>query len=103
MATARQATRATRDRAVRPGRATAPVSLLVADAHWRQAAAPHLGTAIVELERAVAAMPASLERLLLNRALRTCALSFRECTRTPAQPVSSELPGRAVDQSSVRP
>ena len=48
---------------------------------WRDEATPHLQTAIVELECAVAAMPASYERLLLSRALRTCTLSFRECTR----------------------
>lgn len=48
---------------------------------WRDEAASHLRTAIVELEGAVAAMPANYERLLLSRALRTCTLSFRECTR----------------------
>lgn len=48
---------------------------------WRERVYAHLQSAIVELECAVAEMPVSYERLLLDRALRTCTLSFRECTR----------------------
>lgn len=48
---------------------------------WRERVCSHLQSAILELESAVAEMPVSYERLLLDRALRTCTLSFRECAR----------------------
>lgn len=53
----------------------------MASVRWGEDVAPHLQSAIIELESALAAMPVSYERLLLNRALRTCTLSFRECAR----------------------
>jgi hypothetical protein len=49
---------------------------------WRERVCSHLQRAIVELECAVAEMPVSFERLLLDRALRTCTLSFSECARS---------------------
>jgi hypothetical protein len=48
---------------------------------WREDVCSHLQAAIAELECAVAEMPASYERLLLTRALRTCGLSLSECAR----------------------
>jgi hypothetical protein len=51
------------------------------EASWRAEAATHLQGAIAELERAALVMPASRERALIDRALRTTAQTFRECTR----------------------
>ena len=51
------------------------------EASWRAEAATHLQGAIAELERAALVMPASHERALIDRALRTTAQTFRECTR----------------------
>ena len=65
----------TRARARRGGRRYAT------EASWRAEAAIHLQGAIAELERAALVMPASRERALIDRALRTTAQTFRECIR----------------------
>lgn len=104
MAPTTRATQAMSDRAFTTrSDAAASVSILVIDTRWRAAAAPHLQSAITELERAVAAMPASLERLLLNRALRTCALSLRACTRISDRRAFSESSSRTAGRRGVRP
>jgi hypothetical protein len=55
-------------------------SRFVTEASWRAEGATHLQGAIGELERAALVMPASRERALIDRALRTTAQTFRECT-----------------------
>ncbi len=60
---------------------TRPGGRYDAEGSWRAEAATHLQGAIAELERAALVMPASCERALIDRALRTTAQTFRECTR----------------------
>ncbi len=63
------------------GRARSSRSRYATEASWRAEAATRLQGAIAELERAELVMPASRERALIDRALRTTAQTFRECTR----------------------
>ncbi|MGO9899913.1 MAG: hypothetical protein ACLP0J_09515 [Solirubrobacteraceae bacterium] len=55
-----------------------------AAAAWRSTAATHLQAAIAELEQAAITMPVSRERVMVDRALRATAQTFRECTRNLA-------------------
>jgi hypothetical protein len=56
-------------------------SRYAAAAAWRAQAAGQLQAAITELEGAATVMPVSRERVLIDRALRATAQTFRECTR----------------------
>ena len=63
---------------------------------------PHLQSAIIELEGAASAMPASHERVLLSRALEISAQCFRECARSldlRCAPASSSSDARLLERS----
>ncbi len=66
---------------VTPARERPAASRYAAAAAWRAQAAVRLQGAIAELESAATVMPVSRERVLVDRALRAAAQTFRECTR----------------------
>ncbi len=70
-------------------------------AAWRAQAASQLQAAIADLEAAATVMPVSRERVMVDRALRATAQTFRECTRNLAiarRQLSAEpnTPSRAI-------